>query len=100
LKEPPRQTRTSPGDADSEATPPVIAAESFFIAIGLAGIAFHGINFWTPYTLSEKFGLAIGYVGIRFGMIAIVAGSLGMLVLEPSQMWSKIGKERPASLAF
>lgn len=58
-----------------------VAVIAFFVAMALAGIAFHGINFWTPNLLGNKFDLATGFIGVRMGLITILAGTAGMFLI-------------------
>lgn len=58
-----------------------LAVVAFFAAMGFAGIAFHGINFWTPSLLGSRFDLPTGAVGVRMGLSTIAAGTLGMFLI-------------------
>lgn len=80
IKEPARQPRSLKQDGSPERSS-LMTVLAFFAAMGFAGIAFHGINFWTPTLLGEKFGLPTGAIGARMGLITIVTGTLGMFVI-------------------
>lgn len=81
IREPVRRSRRPKAAAEKGGRLSPVSTMAFFIAMGLAGIAFHGINFWTPNLLINKFGLATGFIGVRMGLITILAGTAGMFLI-------------------
>lgn len=81
IREPARQRAVAKASAPVRPRPALAPVVTFFLAMALAGIAFHGINFWTPNLLGNRLGLATGSIGVRMGLITMTAGTLGMFVM-------------------
>src|SRR3546814_2212932 len=88
VREPPRPVFVAT-DTVKSPTPPFREAVRFlldrrgfygflYLGFGLHVIAVFAVPAWAPTWLVRQYGLPLSEVGVRFGIVSLVSGSLGM----------------------